>query len=164
VTFQDGVLYTQRSGSARLRARPMSPTEFFYDESMSNFTIELDSDGAVRGMTMRAMGAGPRFAALTDEDPLVRQAITLDPQTLDRYLGRYELAPAFILTVTREGERLHAQATGQSRLTIRPESPQRFFVEEVDAVLEFEFDQDGRTTGLTLLQAGQRIAARRLAD
>lgn len=164
VTVEDGVLFTQRSGSAALRARPMSPTAFFYDGSLSHFTIELDPDGAVRGMTMRAMGARPAFAALTDEEPSVRQAISLDPQTLDRYLGRYELAPAFVLTVTREGDRLFAQATGQPRLAIRPETPQRFFVEGVDAELEFAFDQDGRSTGLTLLQAGQRIVARRLAD
>jgi serine-type D-Ala-D-Ala carboxypeptidase/endopeptidase len=36
----------------------------------------------------------------------------VDPQLYDGYVGRYQLAPAAILTVTRSDNRLFAQLTG----------------------------------------------------
>ena len=48
--------------------------------------------------------------------PKERKEIAVDPKLFDGYLGRYRLAPNFILTVTREGNRLFAQATGQGKI------------------------------------------------
>ena len=42
-------------------------------------------------------------------------------------MGRYELAPNFILTITREQNRLYAQATGQPTFEVFPESDREFF-------------------------------------
>lgn len=39
--------------------------------------------------------------------------IALDPGVLERYVGRYQLAPAAIITITRQDARLFAQLTGQ---------------------------------------------------
>ena len=44
-----------------------------------------------------------------------RQAISLDPQRLERYVGRYRLGSSAILAVTREGAQLFAQLSGQER-------------------------------------------------
>ncbi len=165
VIFEDGKLFTQRSGAAKLQARPMSPTAFFYEGSFSHFTIDLAEDGTVRGMTMRALNSEPEFARLTDEQPVVLTAITLDPDSLDRYLGRYELAPSFVITVTRQGDQLVAQATGQPAFEIFPLSPARFFLKVVEAQIEFDLPPgDGPATGLTLFQSGRVMPASRLAD
>ncbi len=164
LTCEDGQLYSQRSGGARLEALPMSPTSFFFADSFSHFTIEVDPDGAVRGMTMRTMGGEPQFAARTAELPVTRQIVVVPPEALARHVGRYELAPAFILTITRDGEQLWAQATGQPRFAIYPESETRFFLTDVDAQIDFQSDAAGQTTGLTLLQAGRRMPAKRMPD
>jgi len=111
---------------------------------------------------MSSFGREPEKAVLSDEKPVERTAIHLDPARLDGYVGRFELAPGFVLTITRDGDRLWAQATGQSRIEILPESERMFFLREVDARLEFALDAQGVATGLTLHQGGQDVPGKKL--
>src|SRR5262249_9037104 len=62
-----------------------------------------------------------------------RQPATVDPKLLDRYVGQYQPAPNFILTITRDGARLFAQATGQPKFELFPESEKSFFFKAIDA-------------------------------
>jgi CubicO group peptidase (beta-lactamase class C family) len=67
--------------------------------------------------------------------PQQRTEITLAADKLDAFVGVYELAPAFMLTVTREGGMLFGQATGQGKVQLHPESETKFFLREVDALV-----------------------------
>jgi len=96
------------------------------------------------------------------EPPKQRQEISVDPELFDRYVGRYQLAPTFILTITREGDRLFAQATGQGKAEIFAESEREFFYKIVNAQLTFEVDGEGHTTQLTLHQNGRHMPAKRI--
>ena len=89
-----------------------------------------------------------------------RKEITVDPKVLDAYAGTYELAPKFALTVTREGNRLFAQATGQQKAELFPESDKKFFYKVVEAQITFQTDDQGRATGLILHQNGDHPAKR----
>ena len=86
----------------------------------------------------------------------------MDPKLFDGYVGQFELAPKFILTVTREGDRLFAQATGQPKFQLYPESTHEFFLKVVDAQVTFETDASGRATSLTLHQNGKNVQAKRV--
>lgn len=107
------------------------------------------------------------FHILADNLPLTpmpkaRQAAQIDPVLLDRYVGRYALTPAFVLEVTRQGDALFVQATGQDKLPVFAENETTFFYKVVDAQLSFEFGPDGKATSLILhqngfSQPGQRI-------
>lgn len=92
--------------------------------------------------------------------PKARAVATVDPALYDRYIGRYQLAPNFILTVTREGDRLMVQATGQPRIEVFPESERAFFYKVVDAQISFE--GDGKAKRLTLHQNGADMPAERI--
>jgi len=94
--------------------------------------------------------------------PKERIAIAVDPKLFDGYVGRYELAPNFILTVTREGNQLFVQATGQPKFEVFPESIRDYFVKAVDAQITFETDSQGRTTRLILHQGGANQPAKRI--
>jgi len=94
--------------------------------------------------------------------PKEHKEITVDPKLFDGYVGQYQLAPNFILTITREGDRLFAQATGQPKFQIFPESEHDFFLKVVDAQITFETDSTGRATSLTLHQNGANIPAKRI--
>jgi CubicO group peptidase (beta-lactamase class C family) len=78
----------------------------------------------------------------------------VDPAVFDRYVGRYQLAPAAIITISREGPRFFAQLTGQPRLEIFAEGEQDFFLKVVDAQLTFETDAQNRATAVVLHQNG----------
>ncbi|HEX9084663.1 MAG TPA: DUF3471 domain-containing protein, partial [Gemmatimonadaceae bacterium] len=87
----------------------------------------------------------------------VRTEITVEPTLLEAYVGVYQLAPTFALTITREGGSLYAQATGQQRFQIFAEAPAEFFFKEVDAQITFERDPSGKVTRLILHQGGMNV-------
>jgi len=88
--------------------------------------------------------------------------VEVDAKVLDGYAGDYQLAPNFILTVTRDGAHVMTQATGQGKVEIFPESATKFFAKVVDAEITFEVDGEGRATGLVLHQNGAEHEAKRV--
>jgi CubicO group peptidase (beta-lactamase class C family) len=94
--------------------------------------------------------------------PKEHKEIIIDAKIFDGYVGQYQLGPNFILTITREGDQLFAQATGQPKVQVFPESPHDFFLKAVDAQITFETDSTGRATNLTLHQNGANLPAQRI--
>jgi len=68
--------------------------------------------------------------------PLVqpRREVAVDPKVLERYVGLYELAPKMIFSITRDGNHLYAQLTGQPKLEIFAENEKTFFYKVVDEI------------------------------
>ncbi|HWB09206.1 MAG TPA: serine hydrolase [Pirellulales bacterium] len=95
--------------------------------------------------------------------PKTRRVAKVDPKIYDELEGRYELAPNFILTVSRKDDRLLTQATGQPEVEVFPESENEFFLRVVDAQLTFVRDKEGQVTHLILHQGGRDIEGKRLA-
>lgn len=85
-------------------------------------------------------------------------AIKIDPKILDAYVGQYELNPNFIITMTREGDSLMAQPTGQPKFELFPESETRFFMKIADVQFTFVKDDKGAVTHLILHQGGEQKA------
>lgn len=86
-----------------------------------------------------------------------RTEIAIDPAVLETYVGVYQLAPTFAITITREGASLYGQATGQQRFQLFAEAPTEFFLKVVDAQITFEKDPAGKVTRLILHQGGQDL-------
>jgi CubicO group peptidase (beta-lactamase class C family) len=96
------------------------------------------------------------------QPPAVRKEVALTPEQLDRNVGKYELAPTFVLTVTRDGNRLFLQATGQPRFELFAASERDFFLKAVDAQVTFEAEGQERATRLILHQNGAHQPAKRI--
>ena len=94
--------------------------------------------------------------------PTARTAVTLSAAQLDRCVGKYQLAPTFILTVTREDARLFVQATGQPRFELFAENERDFFLKAIDAQITFDVSGQGRAPSLVLHQGGAHQTARRI--
>jgi CubicO group peptidase (beta-lactamase class C family) len=92
------------------------------------------------------------------EDVTVRVPETV----LDSYLGRYELQPGFVLTVTRVGNQLSIQATSQPRVEVYPATETKFYLKVVDAQVTFVRDADGSVNELILHQGGKDMPAKRI--
>jgi D-alanyl-D-alanine carboxypeptidase len=158
ISIEDGQLYSQRTGSPRLPIIPMAKDEFAFRDSFTRLTFERDAAGKIVAMTAddgRTKTRAPR----TDEKPMTRTEVAIDPAKLDRYAGDYQLAPGFVLTVMRRGNELWSQATGQPAVQIYPESEAKWFLKVVDAQLVFDFDEQGVAKGLTLHQSGRVLPA-----
>ncbi len=94
--------------------------------------------------------------------PKQHKEIAVDPKLFDAYVGQYQLAPSFNLTVTREEDKLFVQATGQPKFQIFPESALEFFLKVVDAQITFETDSTGRAVSLVLHQNGRNVPGKRI--
>lgn len=94
--------------------------------------------------------------------PKLHEVAEINPALLDRYVGKYELTPAFVLEVTRQGDALFVQATGQQKLPVFAENETTFFYKVVDAQLSFELGADGKATNLTLHQGGVSQPGKRI--
>ncbi|MEA2572697.1 MAG: serine-type D-Ala-D-Ala carboxypeptidase/endopeptidase [Acidobacteriota bacterium] len=84
-----------------------------------------------------------------------RKEVAANPKLFDAYVGNYQLAPGFVLSITRDGEHLYAQATGQPRFELFAYSDTEFFLKVVNAQITFEKD------ALTLHQNGANIPAKK---
>jgi hypothetical protein len=104
------------------------------------------------------------FIHLSEPETLVRavQRVMAASSTrvdLDRFIGEHPRSPAFKITITRDGDRLFAQATGQQAFPLYSESATTFSLRVVDATMEFQVDAAGAVTGLVVAQNGQRVRA-----
>jgi D-alanyl-D-alanine-carboxypeptidase/D-alanyl-D-alanine-endopeptidase len=84
-----------------------------------------------------------------------RIAIDVGADVLATYAGTYQLAPTFAIEVTLKEGALFAQATGQPAFRLWPETPQDFFLKDVDAQVSFVRDAQAKVTALVLHQGGQ---------
>lgn len=89
-------------------------------------------------------------------------AIELTPEVAAEYVGRYKLGLLASLTITYENDVLLAQVTAQPKVRIYPSAKDRCFYRAVPAELTFERDEDGKISGLVLLQNGNETNGRRV--
>jgi hypothetical protein len=96
--------------------------------------------------------------------PKKRAEVTVDTKNFDRYVGLYQLAPTVFLTMTREGDQLYTQLTGQSKFPVFPEGEGKFFLKVVDAQLTFPTGPEDKATEVILHQGGRDQVAKRIDD
>jgi hypothetical protein len=94
-----------------------------------------------------------------------RKAVPIEQSALAKFVGVYDLMPAFSLTIAASGDGLTAQGTGQPAIPILYEGAAdghpRFFSPQVNAEIEFVPDASGAITSLVLHQAGHDMPAKR---
>lgn len=94
--------------------------------------------------------------------PQERKSIAVASETLEKYVGQYQLTPKIIITITNEHGKLMAQATGQSRNEMFAESDTIFFLKTIDAQITFIRDTQGRVSGLVLHQGRNTTPAQKI--
>jgi CubicO group peptidase (beta-lactamase class C family) len=90
----------------------------------------------------------------------VKKETAVSADVLKQYVGEYELAPGFTITVTVENDKIFGQATGQDKFELFAEKENLFFLKVVDAKLEF-VKEKGVVKSLILYQNGQEIPGRK---
>jgi D-alanyl-D-alanine-carboxypeptidase/D-alanyl-D-alanine-endopeptidase len=104
---------------------------------------------------------------LDSGSPLVQPAkahieVAVNATLLDGYVGRYQLAPNFVLTITRDGDHLFVQATNQPRFELFAEGDKDYFLKVVEAGVTFVTDDQGRATAVALRQNGANVTGKRI--
>jgi hypothetical protein len=150
-------LMSQATGQGKVEVFPRTETEFFLKEVDAQITFVKGKDGKVTHLVLHQNG-DHQAKKISDVPPKERRAVKVDPKMYAGYVGDYEVQPGLIISVTKETDRLMAQATGQQKFEIFPESETNFFYQVVDAQVSFKKDARGKVTGLVLHQRGDHEA------
>lgn len=95
--------------------------------------------------------------------PQEHTAVQLDPSVLERYVGTYRLDEQTTIEVTRKGDHLGIQISGQPQFDLYASSKTEFFIKAIGAEVTFVTDDSGAVTKLIIHQGGQDIPAERIS-
>ena len=84
-------------------------------------------------------------SGLKSTKPIAHKLAKIDPKIYEEYVGGYQINYETIVTVTREGDKLMAQPSGDARFELFPESETVFFLKPTtDATATFVKDANGK--------------------
>src|SRR6185369_1429820 len=135
-----------------------------YDSLGEAYMTKGDKDLAIANykksleLNPKNTNATVKLGELTGE----KKEVKVDPKILDSYVGEYQVAPTFIITVTNENGKLMAQPTGQGKLELLPVSETDFYLKAVSATVSFVKDADGKVTELVLNQNGRKGTGKKI--
>jgi hypothetical protein len=161
VTREGNRLFVQLTGQPVFEVFPESEKDYFLKLVDAQLTFETDSQGKAIAVVLHQLGVNQRARRIEGE-PVVPKEVALDPKVFDGYVGRYQLTPALVFTITRQDTRFLAQLTGQPSVQIFASSEREFFYKVVDAQLTFEVDGQGRAVAVVLHQNGRDQRAPRI--
>ncbi len=158
----DTGLVAKRSRSEEVLV-PFERDQFFVEKWSDKFAFSRDPKGTVQSFIYQGYGWINTQASKTSQLKLEgKRSIPIDNALFDQYVGEYELAPQYTVTVWREGSVYKAQATGQPVYEIFPESDRKFFLSVADVTVEFLRDEKQNVTGLVLTMDGRQTPGKKV--
>jgi len=88
---------------------------------------------------------------------------SIDPSSLEKYVGRYELAPGIEIRITQENGELYAQRGGRPREQLVPEAPDIFFRKGIEGRRLFHF-AGGKVNEMIDRRNNEDLIWRRIPD
>ena len=155
ITLEDEQLYSQREGSDKLKIYADSATKFHFEGGLTTYEFTLESGKKVANFAARI--AKSKGVETTRKPATEKEVVTIAANTLNEYLGSYELRPGFIIEVTTKEGKIFGQATGQPEFEMFAEAEDTFFLKVVAAQLVFGRNESGEVANLTLNQGGQSL-------
>jgi CubicO group peptidase (beta-lactamase class C family) len=167
ISREGGQMFGQLTGQPRIELFAEGPTSLFAKIVDAQLTFDVGAEGPATGVTLHQNGQNtpaPRLAEGAQPPAAAPppKSVALPSAALDALVGRYALAPQFIVTVTRQGERLFAQLTGQPVFEVFPQSSTEVVWTVVPASATFVLGADGKAVSLVLHQNGRDLPAPRL--
>jgi serine-type D-Ala-D-Ala carboxypeptidase/endopeptidase len=128
---------------------------------LCNTAVTNEVDQLAMKLVMKAAGqeVKPEPSKTSDHES---GDVAIDSKLRSRLVGRYQLTPSFIFTVSDRDGHLMVGITNQPTQEVYPDSPTRWSYRGVDATLEFKLRNTGPAESLVLHQNGVMQTARRI--
>ncbi|HEY2348859.1 MAG TPA: serine hydrolase [Puia sp.] len=166
ITLENGHLFEQATGQGKNALFAEKDSFFFLKVVDAQLEFVAGPDGRTDHLVLHQNGQKKEGKKLNSDNvgPVVKETkeIILDTNTLNKYVGEYELVPTFHIMITLGNGRLQAQATGQPKADLYAEKNNFFFYKVVDAQVEFIPGADGKTDHLILYQNGQKVTGKKI--
>ncbi len=159
ITLEDNKLYSQRENSTKFEIYPLSETRYIFEEGDIEYNFSM-----VNGKKQASFKTDTEVIGteIDKTPPASRAEITLSESELKEYIGKYELAPGFIIKISARNGKIFAQATGQGENEIFAEAKDKFYLKVVAADLVFGRDENGKVNMVTLYQGGQQAPGKKI--
>jgi hypothetical protein len=157
VTHDGDHLMAQLTGQPAFEIFPKGKDVFFWKVVEAEVTFVKDGNGKVVKAVHRQ--GGQTIDAARFEWPAV---IKVDPQRYDDYVGKYDYGQGRLMAITREGDGLFAQLSGQPKFEIFPKAEGEFFWKAVRAEVAFVRDAGRKVVKAVHRQGGTTIDAPRV--
>ena len=161
ITSEGNQLFAQLTGQDKHPVYPESDRKFFFKVVDAQLSFVRGDDGKIDHLILHQNG-DHKARRLIDYKPPVRTEVPLDPAALQKYVGKYELAPGVQFDVTLADGQLKVKLTGQPAFPVYPESETKFFYKVVEAQITFVKDESGAVASLILHQGGRDQTAKRI--
>jgi serine-type D-Ala-D-Ala carboxypeptidase/endopeptidase len=170
ITRKDNQLSAQLTGQGPAEIYPETKTDFFYKAVDAQILFKTDSQGRATALVLRQLGRDQTAKKIEGNAENVQEwfghrEARVDPAIFDRYVGRYQLpVGGAVFTVTREGNQLFTQQTGQQKIEVFAENEITFFPKLFEAQMTFEINGTRPATAVILRQNGREIRAARIME
>ena len=154
ITRERNQLFAQLTGQPKAEIFPKSETEFFWKVVDAQITFVRNKEGEVTHVIHHQGGQ-----TLTAPRLEQKSVVQINTAAYSDYVGEYDYGHNAILTVTKEGDRLLAQLTGQPKFEIFPRSEIEFFWKVVNAQVTFVKNDKGKVSKIIHHQAETEIQA-----
>ena len=157
--FREGDdLFAQLTWQRKLRLSVERDGTYSYPASAGQISFAVGDGPQPPELILRQNGRDLHAARIAE---MSSQDIAVDARLLDSYVGWYELSPYRVLTVARDGDRLHVQETGRSKFQVTADGADAFSGNHDDLVV---FQRDGEAKVMQVLlqepTSGARLAPR----
>lgn len=154
IWHEEGSLHLQAQGQSAF-ALGHDSEGAFYAQSFDAVLVPVQAEDGSYSLTLHQGGG---VVPVTRVQP-AKPGLQLDAEALKDYVGKYPLAPNFVLSVFVENNQLMAQATGQGAFALAAEAEDRFTARAFGIEIEFHRDDSGQVTRLNLKQGGANTPA-----
>ncbi len=127
------------------------------EEAIINAMVAANTMEGINGNKSYALPHEATVAALKKFNRL-QQKVSLDDSLIEQYVGKYELAPDFFITILKKGPKIFARGTGQREFEIIPVNKNTFNAYNIGGLIRFNLDEHQKATSLTIIQNGERTA------
>jgi len=162
ISVEGNKLTSQRGAGTRFIIKPFEKDKFFFEKFLDTLEFTRNSSGKIEKLQYKSRNEESEWKKTDNPAPAAGTEFKVDDAILHTYVGEYVLTPGFSIAITLEGNRLMAQATGQGKNEIFPESPTKFFYKVVNAQIEFFKGTDNNVSHLVLYQNGQSIQGKKI--
>lgn len=160
ISFENGALYSRREGGRPMKLLPVSANEFRFENSLAVYKFSSKKGKKQVLFTDRIVKS---TGVETDKKPMsVKEAIPLAQEILMKYVGVYELQPAFRIEVEIQNGHLLATAKDQPPVELLADGENSFFIREIEAVVVFNLNANGAVTGLTFSQDTAKMEGKKI--
>ncbi|GAB1857099.1 hypothetical protein MHTCC0001_19350 [Flavobacteriaceae bacterium MHTCC 0001] len=160
ITLENGQLYSQKEGQKKYEIFPMSEHTFIFWDGLTSLKFSLNN--TKKQLVLKSTHGKEIGKEINKPEPKAKKEIAVPVDILKKYIGKYQLAPNFIITIELKNNQLFAQATAQPQFQIFAEDEDTFFLKVVEASIDFNKDDNGNLTSLTLHQSGQHMEGKKI--